>query len=370
MREKYFKGGRWVVLAQIACLLLLAGFRGTLAAPPNQPPTVTLTSPADGASFVAPTTISLAATASDPDGTVVRVDFFETTTVNGPLTLIGSATSAPFTATWSNVPLGNYILIAKATDNAGATGNSNAVSISVSSATALVINTPVNGAAVNIDGGVAVSGTYEGTTDSTILVDDGNNTALATISGNTFAATLPLAIGPVTVTGRLNRPDNISATRTVSVTGYASPLVVFTGPSCSTFEAPASVPLAVDAKAPGGTITKVDFFQGGALLGTATAPPYTFTWNNVAAGTYTIAANAQNNFGAVGTATTTITVNGANIPPSISITSPAAGATFNAPASVPITVNATDGGFVLDDGARYRQPQRADDFGSGQYHRQ
>src|SRR6266545_2715238 len=100
-------------LSRGACTLLLLA--SAHAAPPaqDQPPTVALTSPTGGASFFAPATISLAATASDPDGTVVRVDFFKGNT------LIGSSTTAPYTATWSNVPIGSYSITAKATDNSG-----------------------------------------------------------------------------------------------------------------------------------------------------------------------------------------------------------------------------------------------------------
>src|SRR6266508_2110582 len=143
---------------------MLLGSCSGHAAPPakNSPPTVTLTSPTNGASFFAPATVQLAATASDSDGTVVRVDFFQGTT------LIGTSTSAPFTATWSNVPIGNYTLTAKAIDNGGASTTSAPVSISVVSATALVVNV-----SSNIDGGAFVFGTFEGASDSTIFVDDG-----------------------------------------------------------------------------------------------------------------------------------------------------------------------------------------------------
>ena len=43
-------------------------FTGSRHSPGNQPPSVSLTSPASGASFAAPATITLNATATDPDG--------------------------------------------------------------------------------------------------------------------------------------------------------------------------------------------------------------------------------------------------------------------------------------------------------------
>jgi len=337
MRKAQYQVGTWTAfLARVACAILLLAGSGVANAAANKPPTVTLTSPTDGASFFASATIGLAANASDSDGSVVRVDFFQGTT------LIGTSTTPPYTATWSNVAIGSYTLTAKATDNKGAAATSAPVSITVNSATALVINTPASDAAVNISAGVAVSGTFEGTADSTIFVDDGNSSVLATISGNSFAATVPAAIGATTITAKLSRTDNTSASRSISVMGYSVPGVAFTAPSSSTFLAPATVTFAVDAKAPGGSVTKVDFFNGSTLVGTVPKPPYQITLSNLAKGTYTISAKATSDQGPVGSASDTIVVQGPNVPPSISITSPAAGATFNAPATIPITVNATD----------------------------
>lgn len=84
----------------------------------NSPPTVTLTQPADGASFTAPATMGLSATASDTDGTVTKVEFF-----NG-VTKLGEDTTAPFGFTWSGVGAGSYTLTARATDDLGATATS------------------------------------------------------------------------------------------------------------------------------------------------------------------------------------------------------------------------------------------------------
>jgi hypothetical protein len=94
------------------------------APPPNAPPTVSLTSPAAGATFTAPATISVAAAAND-DGAIAKVQFFAGTT------LLGTVTTAPYQFTWSNVAAGSYSVTAVATDNAGATTTSSAVSVTV-----------------------------------------------------------------------------------------------------------------------------------------------------------------------------------------------------------------------------------------------
>src|SRR5262249_10892841 len=99
------------------------------APPGNQPPTVSLTSPPNGATYTAPAAITVTATAGDSDGSITRVDFY----ANG--SVIGTAFSAPYTITWSNVAAGNYSLTAVATDNAGLATTSTAVTVSVTSAT-------------------------------------------------------------------------------------------------------------------------------------------------------------------------------------------------------------------------------------------
>ncbi|MDD2763154.1 MAG: Ig-like domain-containing protein [Opitutaceae bacterium] len=100
------------------------------AAAPNQPPAVSLSAPADGAVFFAPASVTLVATASDSDGTIAKVEFFQGTTK------LGEATAAPYAFSWTGVPEGSYTLTAVATDDAGATTTSAPVGITVA--------TPVN----------------------------------------------------------------------------------------------------------------------------------------------------------------------------------------------------------------------------------
>jgi regulation of enolase protein 1 (concanavalin A-like superfamily) len=98
-------------------------------APPNQPPTVSLTAPASGATFTAPATITVSANASDPENRLSRVDFFS----NG--TSIGSRTASPFSISYANVAAGTYSLTAVATDASGSKTTSSAVTIDVRTAT-------------------------------------------------------------------------------------------------------------------------------------------------------------------------------------------------------------------------------------------
>ncbi len=100
-------------------------FTLTKGATANVPPTVSLTSPLNGAAFTAPATITLNANAADSDGTVAKVDFYQGTT------LLGTDTTAPYSFGWSGVAAGNYSLTARAADNQNAVTMSSAVSVTV-----------------------------------------------------------------------------------------------------------------------------------------------------------------------------------------------------------------------------------------------
>ena len=95
----------------------------------NLPPQARITNPETDDSFPEGSNIVLAAGASDPDGTVKRVDFF----AEGRM--VGSATLPPFSVLWLDVPPGNYTLNAVSTDDQGLTAESDPVRISVRTVT-------------------------------------------------------------------------------------------------------------------------------------------------------------------------------------------------------------------------------------------
>ncbi len=100
----------------------------------NTLPTVSITSPTNGAIFAAPATVAFEASAADTDGTISQVQFF---TNSAPL-LIDS--TAPYQATATNLPAGSYNLFAIATDNQSATATSSVVTISVVNPAAIVLS--------------------------------------------------------------------------------------------------------------------------------------------------------------------------------------------------------------------------------------
>ena len=97
----------------------------TVKSATNSPPTVSLTSPAAGASFTAPATVTLSATASDPENQIARVEFY------AGATRVATDTTAPYSFSWTGVAAGSYSITAKVFDAAGASATSAARMITV-----------------------------------------------------------------------------------------------------------------------------------------------------------------------------------------------------------------------------------------------
>src|SRR6185503_8914021 len=65
--------------------------------------------------------------------------------------------------------------------------------------------------------------------------------------------------------------------------------------------APAAIPLSAQASDADGSVAQVAFYAGSTLIGTVTSAPYSITWSNVSAGSYTLTATAVDNRGAATT---------------------------------------------------------------------
>jgi hypothetical protein len=79
----------------------------------NTLPVVSITSPANSSTFTAPASITINATASDADGAINKVEFYNGTTK------LGEDATSPYSFTWSNAGGGTYNIRAVATDDRG-----------------------------------------------------------------------------------------------------------------------------------------------------------------------------------------------------------------------------------------------------------
>lgn len=148
------------------------------AAPVNQAPTVSITSPANGASYTAPANVVINATAADADGKIAKVEFY-----NGS-TLIGTDTTSPYSYTIGNAPAGTYSVKAVAYDDDGATATSTTATVTVSAANQapkVTLTFPSNGARYKAPAAVTLKATAS---DS-----DGTIAKVEFYNGSTLVAT-------------------------------------------------------------------------------------------------------------------------------------------------------------------------------------
>ena len=90
-------------------------------------PVVSISSPKNAASVATGTAITITATATDPDGTVANVAFYDGTTLLG----VGTVSRTTYTYTWNGATAGSHSITAVVTDNAGNKTTSTAVAVSV-----------------------------------------------------------------------------------------------------------------------------------------------------------------------------------------------------------------------------------------------
>ena len=77
----------------------------------NLPPNVAIVSPTNGAVLDAPATLTVEASATDNDGAISQVEFFD------GAALMYVATNSPYRASVTNLTSGSYTFSAVATDN-------------------------------------------------------------------------------------------------------------------------------------------------------------------------------------------------------------------------------------------------------------
>jgi regulation of enolase protein 1 (concanavalin A-like superfamily) len=291
----------------------------TVQAGPNQPPAVALTSPANGATFREPATITLTAAASDPENRLARVEFFR----NG--TLLGTDSSSPYSFTWSSVPAGSYTLTARAFDADGGQTTSAAASVTVqgpNQAPAVTLTAPANGATFSAPATITLTAAASDPENRLARVEFyRNGMPIGTDTSSPYSFTwTSVPTGSYTLTAVAFDADGgqrTSAAVSITVNPNQSPSVALTSPANgATFTAPASIGLTASASDPENRLARVEFYGNGTLLGTDTSSPYSFTWSSVPAGSYTLTARVfDSDSGQATSSAITITVNAAQPSP-------------------------------------------------------
>lgn len=276
----------------------------------NVSPAVTLTEPETNASYFQGSDITLTATASDLDGTIALIEFYDGSTK------IGEDATSPYTLVWSDAAIGSHTLTARAIDNDGASSSSSAITVTV---------TPAASCTGSPDSG---DYTYQFSDDSsnpTLTFIPANNTIGSPTCILYYGTTEPFAGYPVTP----NVPYQINAEAgttirfyyTYSYNGLESnsynsqhtyvigscsndapdntpPSVEITAPTNdSEYNQGASITIGANANDTDGSISKVEFYDGSVKIGDDTSSPYSMVWSSTTLGVHPLKAKAIDNDG-------------------------------------------------------------------------
>ncbi|OGV47461.1 MAG: hypothetical protein A2X46_14155 [Lentisphaerae bacterium GWF2_57_35] len=267
----------------------------------NNRPTVAMTSPTNGNVFVAPASITLNANAADADGVVTQVVFFAGSSN------LGVDAVSPYSVSWLNVGVGSYALTARALDNSGGVSTSAVVNVTVNANTppTTSITSPANGtlfttvpASITINANASDS---DGAVTQVLFFAGALNVGVDTASPYSCLWS-GVGAGSYSLTTRaFDNCGRVSTSAAINITVRIPPVVTLTAPgSGSSYVAPANISLAATASS-GGSITQVAFYSGSGAIGTDTVSPYSYSWNGVATGAYTLSARAWDNLGLVST---------------------------------------------------------------------
>jgi hypothetical protein len=309
----------------------------------NIAPTSAWVTPTNGAIFTVPVNVTLTAAASDSDGSIVRVEFYD-----GDIPL-GQVTTPPYSLVWSNVPVGVHTLVAKARDNGLAVTPSQSITITV--------NPPALGSGIGLRADYYDNMDFTGTRvrriDPVVDFDWGGGPPDPIIGADQFTVRwigqvqprfdetytfytvsddgvrlwvnnqllidnwtdhaptentgfLPLQAGNLydikmemyengggavarLLWSSLNVPKETipSSQLYPPASSNVPPSVVITSPATgAVFVATSTVGINANATDLDGAIYKVEFYDGAAKLGEVLNPPYSYSWANVAAGSH------------------------------------------------------------------------------------
>ncbi len=308
----------------------------------NAAPSVTLTAPLSGTTVSLPSTVELAASATDSDSAIAKVDFFANSS------LIGTDPSPPYTFTWSAAP-GSHTLTAVAEDQFGARTTSAPATITVlNPAPNVSLTAPANGALFEFPVTLSLTAAASDPDGSVALVEfRAGAIPLGTDSSPPFTLPWSPPIGSHSLTAIAQ--DNFGA-RTTSSPATAitvvnevkdPPTIAISSPVTGQPLSEGTIPISVTTSDPDGSVAKVEFFSGPTKLGEDLSAPFSWSWTGVVPGDYLLTARATDNDGLTATSAPIALTVVANLAPTIVLTAPTQGAALTG-ASTTLRATASD----------------------------
>jgi hypothetical protein len=315
--------------------------------PPVVAPLVQWVTPTNRAVLEYPQPTALQATASDPDGAVVSVEFRDGTNS------LGVVSSPPYSLLWSNPTVGSHTLCAVATDDRGSTTTSAVALLTVlplnQAPTAQWLSPANNGVLQNPQPVMleVAANDSDGTIARVEFLDGTNSLGVLSEPPYSLLWTNPTVgthiLSAVATDDREGTATSAVALLTVLPLNQA-PTVQWLNPATnSVLQNPQPVILEVAAGDFDGTIVRVEFQDGTNSLGVLSNPPYSLLLTNATVGTHVLSAVATDNRGATTFSDVALlTVLPLNQAPSVEWLSPANNSVLQNPQSISLQVTPTD----------------------------
>ena len=307
-------------------------------------PQLTITSPANGANFTAPATVTINATAT-PEGssTITRVVFTQS---YQPL---HEDTAPPYSHTITGLLHGTHGYEIWAWDsNGGYTVQTLEVNVQTPTPPSVTLTAPTtgqqttNGAVLHMIANASAPGS---SITSVVFYADGTPVGEDTTAPfeDDWLISSRWAAGTHTLTARAFETNGGSAdsSTTFEIVSLPAMSVSIDSPAHNaSFPFPATIPITASASAPGSSIARIDFYANNSLVSSDTTAPFTADFTPTSIRQWELRARAVDALGRTQDAAITVHVTGPAIP-NVTLTSPSSGSILTAPATPELTADAS-----------------------------
>src|SRR5206468_1757291 len=311
--------------------------RATVTININTTPAVTVTAPANSATYELGAAVTLSGTATDVEDGTLTANITWISSRDGSL---GTGS----TITRSTLTSGTHVITAAATDSGGKTGRAS-ITITVNNTPAALITAPATGATFEPGAAVTLTGAAtdveDGTLTARIVWTSSRDGVLGT--GTTITVST-LSTGIHTITAAATDNANKTGRATITIAVNATPTVAITAPATgaslepgatATFTATATD---VEDGNLASAVTWISSRDG--VLGTGGS----ITTSTLSSGTHAIIASVTDSGGKSASVAISVVVNAT---PTVTITAPPSGSILEIGAATTLTATASD----LEDGS-------------------
>ena len=300
----------------------------------NNPPTVSISAPADGSTFAAGANITFTGTASDPEDGDLTDNIDWSSNLDGSFGTGGSVSTTALS-------VGVHTITASVVDLNGSPG-SDVITVTINSPPTVTISAPTDGSSFAAGTDITFTGTASDPEDGdlTASIDWSSNLDGSFGTGGSFSTTT-LSVGVHTITASVTDGGGLPGSDVITVTINSPPTVTISAPTDgSSFTTGTDITFTGTASDPedGDLTASIDWSSN---LDGSFGTGGSFSTTTLSVGVHTITASVTDGGGLPGSDVITVTIT-INNPPTVTISAPTDGSSFAAGTNITFTGTASD----------------------------